>query len=701
MAVNRYDEAAPVQYVSQYVPIPFQELFAMAKYYGDEIKTARKELNDYAKSVGEFQSLLTKDVDSYHRIALNDNIRRIMDEAVANPSIMKNAAWRSSMASALNSVNYADLSKLKKSAEQADLYDKLYKSLAAQGKMPPGWEKDWYSTYDTLNENKIFDKTPLAYQSVDDLAWEYVKDLPDTYLETKGGYDWYGVSEKTALQQIGDNSHELFAHPVIQRHIEMLKSMGMDEKTAIDNVMNRAKLTALRKAHKEGKVNQYTLQALKYKNDLDVARAKAGLDPKNGSVLGREDMLVKDFKTKVQDIVGSVQQSDAEFNNRYNPIRQKIGEGIASVINGYMQDPEFNEQYGVYYDHFFKQTGDKNAASIIATQYALASNKNISPENKKIFSDLLQEDALLNQQMTDEALGRRYQSIFNGALAKSEGNPFESLKNETYNEWFGSVEFVSDAKYQHMWTNAIEDLAMKVSSTTAIEMEEELFGERKNGKDPVVNPKDLISPKQFIVSTNQYVRDLLSEAGFDSSFPGTKEYKTFEKENKKVSKQQQKINIFDVNLDRSSLYAGQGAQFNLEERLVKGDYGSARIDRVEGYIDTPDGRNYVVRVKVPIAEGSVFDSKMSQIFSFDGATLGGNRMGAPVSNAGYETFMNDEGGTDLYMTMIMPVKNKGLDKTRRNRQMQKDLGTTDTKNKQIAQDDRALQSDGYTISGGF
>lgn len=40
---------------------------------------------------------------------------------------MKSAAWRSGMAGALNSVDYASLSKLKKSAEQADLYDKLYK----------------------------------------------------------------------------------------------------------------------------------------------------------------------------------------------------------------------------------------------------------------------------------------------------------------------------------------------------------------------------------------------------------------------------------------------------------------------------------------------------------------------------------------------------------------------------------------------
>jgi hypothetical protein len=35
---NRYDEAAPVRYVSQYVPIPFQELVTLGKYYADERK---------------------------------------------------------------------------------------------------------------------------------------------------------------------------------------------------------------------------------------------------------------------------------------------------------------------------------------------------------------------------------------------------------------------------------------------------------------------------------------------------------------------------------------------------------------------------------------------------------------------------------------------------------------------------------------
>lgn len=345
MAVNMYDEAAPVRYVSQYVPnpIPFQELVALGKYYGDEIKAARKELNDYAKSVGEFQSLLTKDVDSYHRIALNDNIRRIMDEAVANPSVMKSAAWRSSMAGALNSVNYADLSKLKKSAEQADLYDKLYKSLAAQGKMPPGWEKDWYSTYDTLAEQKIFDKTPLAYQSVDDLAWEYVKDLPDTFLGSRNGYNWFGVNEETALKQIGDNSHELFAHPVIQRHIQMLMSTGMDEQTAINNVMNRAKLTALRKVHETPELDQYSF--LNAKARITAAENAAKIQ---GTNIDRIQQIQSGAMKRNLDYMQYV--ANDLFGKQITQLNEEEAQQVANVMKTSSKDPVLRKQLAVQLD---------------------------------------------------------------------------------------------------------------------------------------------------------------------------------------------------------------------------------------------------------------------------------------------------------------------------------------------------------------
>lgn len=343
MAVNRYDEAAPVQYVSQYVPIPFSELFAMTKYYGDEIKAARKELNEYAKSIGDFQSLLTKDVDSYHRIALNDNIRKIMDEAVANPSVMKSAAWRSGMAGALNSVDYASLSKLKKSAEQADLYDKLYKSLSAQGKMPPGWEKDWYSTYDTLNEKKIFDKTPLAYQSVDDLAWEYVKDLPDTFLGSRNGYNWFGVNEETALKQIGDNSHELLAHPVMQRHIQMLMSTGMDEQTATNNVMNRAKLTALRKVHETPELDQYSFLNTKARITAAENAAKT-----QGTNIDRIQQIQSGAMKRNLDYMQYV--ANDLFGKQITQLNEEEAQQVANVMKTSSKDPVLRKQLAVQLD---------------------------------------------------------------------------------------------------------------------------------------------------------------------------------------------------------------------------------------------------------------------------------------------------------------------------------------------------------------
>lgn len=289
MAVNRYDQAAPVQYVSQYVPIPFQELFAMTKYYGDEIKAARKELSDYAKSVGEFQSLLTKDVDSYHRIALNDNIQRVMNEAVANPNVMKSAAWRSSMASALNNVDYTSLSKLKKSAEQADLYDKLYKSLAAQGKMPPGWEPDYFGTYDTLEERKIFNATPLAYETMVDRMKPYFDNLKPSYLETKNGYDYFGIDDKTILRQIDAFKSDILSNPLNQRDMQRWIAAGATKEEAQNMLLRQAFTAGQEATYRTREINPFD----KINAQVNAAARKAGLgggNTPNGAVWFTQSM---------------------------------------------------------------------------------------------------------------------------------------------------------------------------------------------------------------------------------------------------------------------------------------------------------------------------------------------------------------------------------------------------------------------------
>ena len=49
--VNRYDEPASYGYISQYVPIPFEKLYALGKDYADQRKQAEKELETNIKKI--------------------------------------------------------------------------------------------------------------------------------------------------------------------------------------------------------------------------------------------------------------------------------------------------------------------------------------------------------------------------------------------------------------------------------------------------------------------------------------------------------------------------------------------------------------------------------------------------------------------------------------------------------------------------
>lgn len=236
MAVNRYDQASPYEYVSQYTPIPFEELVTLGKHYAAERRAAEEQLTQHLKSMSDFHSLITKDNESYYNTMMNDNVVSVVDQLVKDPNLMKTAAGRQMLNSAINSVNYGDLAKLKASAKQAELYQTAVQKLAMEGKMPPGWEPDYFNTYDTLKENQVFDATPLAWQSRNNIVHGYVDNLKPGYIDTENGYDIYGVSEERTLAQVNAAESEIMNLPVIQRNLEkrstMYRKMGMSEEDA-------------------------------------------------------------------------------------------------------------------------------------------------------------------------------------------------------------------------------------------------------------------------------------------------------------------------------------------------------------------------------------------------------------------------------------------------------------------------------------
>lgn len=272
MAINRFFK--PVDY--EYTPIPFQELVTLGKYYADERKQAEKDLANYIKNANEFTSLISKDVDTYNKTAFNDQIKSYINQAASNPSVMKDMGWRSGLQAAMNAVDYGMLNKLKSSAESAKVYNTAVQKLAMEGKMPPGWEPNYFDTYSTADSG-VFNATPLAWQSKNDIVHEYVDNLKPSFIDTKGGWDYYGVSEDRTLAQVNAAESEIMNLPVIQRNLQrrstMYQQMGLSEEEAFNRAYvdewGEIQNEAREKAWFDRRENKYSLINYQHKLATD------------------------------------------------------------------------------------------------------------------------------------------------------------------------------------------------------------------------------------------------------------------------------------------------------------------------------------------------------------------------------------------------------------------------------------------------
>lgn len=335
MAINRFFK--PVDY--EYTPIPFQELVTLGKYYADERKQAEKDLADYIKKANEFTSLISKDVDTYNKTAFNPQIKQYIEQAASNPSVMKDMGWRSGLQAAVNAVDYGMLNKLKSSAESAKVYNAAVQKLAMEGKMPPGWEPNYFDTYST-SDSGVFNATPLAWQSRNDIVHEYVDNLKPGYIDTKNGYDIYGVSEERTLAQVNAAESEIMNLPVIQRNLEkrsmMYQRMGMSEEDAFvkayqeewDEVKNEAR----EKAWFDRRENQYSL--LQKRAELEGNNQPSNVNTRIAEHQALSNKrLIERYSKELDDLAATKKGSDAvKFENLNKEEQDEILQNLVKRI---------------------------------------------------------------------------------------------------------------------------------------------------------------------------------------------------------------------------------------------------------------------------------------------------------------------------------------------------------------------------------
>lgn len=245
MAINRFFK--PVDY--EYTPIPFQELVTLGKYYADERKQAEKDLATNIKTFGKFVSPSAVDMENYKKASIG-KLAPFIEQAAANPGLMKDPAFRAQIQSQINNIDYAELGRLEQSRDNMIQRQKYNAELALKGMYDPLLHDVDFENYDSTKG--IFqDVSPLPFKTMHDWVKGWVDNLDYEFKGvTPDGWSIHAVTDDMTDAQLRKNWSAIQMDPHYSQHRERLLKMGVS-KDAVDNVLQNEIFTAGREFTKE------------------------------------------------------------------------------------------------------------------------------------------------------------------------------------------------------------------------------------------------------------------------------------------------------------------------------------------------------------------------------------------------------------------------------------------------------------------
>lgn len=307
MAVNRFSTPVQSTYMSQYVPIPFEQLYALGKEYNTRVDKAYSTLNEQVSKWTDFQSPSAVDTARWNELTL-EPAKELVDRLAANPDLIKTAAGRAEIQSFINSRPYGELNALKQSRDNMLKRQKLEQQLSLTGKYNPLWHEIDYTNYNTANG--VFNDLSLTpYMSEVEMVKPYLDNLKDSYLYSKGGYDYSGVTSDTTDALLEKNMSAIHNTPEAQMHIKALMKQGLTREEADAAFTNSIYRAGREFTRLNREINPYAVLASKRKN---------GSDKPSGPVLGWNDILSAQYSDKLENTVLSRSRTDEEYANKYN-----------------------------------------------------------------------------------------------------------------------------------------------------------------------------------------------------------------------------------------------------------------------------------------------------------------------------------------------------------------------------------------------
>lgn len=265
MAVNRFDKPVESQYISQYVPIPFEQLYKVGKEYNDRLNAAYDDINEQLNKWKEFKSPSAVDTQTFYNLTLKP-AQELVNKFAANPDLIKTQAGKAEIQQFINSRPYAELSNLQQSRDAMLQRQKLEQQLSLAGKYNPLWHEMDYTNYDTSTSGIMNDLNLIPYKSEVDLVKPYVDNLKPSYLYSKNGYDYSGVSADTTDEMVKRNLSSIYNTPEAQMHINALMKQGLTREQANEQFINSIYLAGREFAYENREANAFELLNRKLNN---------------------------------------------------------------------------------------------------------------------------------------------------------------------------------------------------------------------------------------------------------------------------------------------------------------------------------------------------------------------------------------------------------------------------------------------------
>ena len=288
--MNRFDEYVASPYVSQYTPIPFDQIMQMGQKYNEQRRLAEENLTENIKKFGAFTSASSKDVENYNRETIG-RMKPLFEEMQTNPEALKDPVFRGRIQGLINNVDYGKLARYEQTAKNLEAYNKIKAEMKMKGLYNEMWEDPRIANWNTDDPSMgiMNELAPLQYKSIEDMAKEVASVVKPGYITSKGGYDYTGVSKTRIADEITNNMDAILNTPEASKHIEtIMRQTGMDAANATKEFANRLKSAGSKFAWSNREANEFSKIAYEYSQkaayEREKTEAKSGVGGAEGAV---------------------------------------------------------------------------------------------------------------------------------------------------------------------------------------------------------------------------------------------------------------------------------------------------------------------------------------------------------------------------------------------------------------------------------